>query len=117
MVRWLYLIGGFVSMGLGTLGIFVPLLPTVAFYLLAVFCFARSNPALAQKLLDDPRFGPSLRLWRERGAIGRRGKWAATTAFVVSSALGMALLRFPMSLVPLGVALIIGTWIWTRPES
>jgi uncharacterized protein len=108
--------GGLVSVTLGAIGAFLPLLPTVPFLLLAAFCFARSNPAWEARLLNHPRYGASLRLWREKGAIGKRGKYGATAAFAISIALGLAMIPLPWSLVPVGVALICGSWIWTRPE-
>lgn len=39
-----YIVIGFISFGLGTFGIFVPFLPTVPFYLLTSFCFAKGSP-------------------------------------------------------------------------
>ena len=81
MRRHLYLMAGFVSIGLGAIGAFLPLLPTVPFMILAAFCFARSSPRLEAKLLDHRQFGPHIRRWREHGAISRRGKVAALAAF------------------------------------
>lgn len=115
-MRILYLITGLVSVALGIIGIAVPLLPTVPFFILAAFCFARSSPALERKLLEHPRYGPSLRLWREHGAISRRGKWGATGAFAAGIVLALLFARWPWSLTPIVVALISGSWIWTRPE-
>lgn len=94
----------------------LPLLPTVPFVILAAFFFARSSPALERRLLDHPAFGHHIRLWRERGAISRRGKVAATVAFAVSVVAALIFSRPPWSLVPLAAALISGTWIWRRPE-
>src|SRR3546814_1652212 len=104
------------SLGLGGLGVLLPLLPTVPFIILAAFCFARSSTALERKLLDNPRFGPAIRLWREKGAISRRGKRAALAAFAFSAVLGLLASPFPWSLIPLAAALIGGTWISPRPE-
>lgn len=74
MLRHFYLICGFSSLGLGAIGAFLPLLPTVPFMILAAFCFARSSPALEARLLEHRHFGPHIRRWREKGAISRRGR-------------------------------------------
>lgn len=116
MRRALYLAAGLLSMALGALGAFLPLLPTVPFMILAAFCFARSSPALEARLTGHPLFGPHIRRWRDHGAISRRGKKAATAAFLFSALLALALMRLPWSLLPTAAALIGGTWIWTRPE-
>jgi uncharacterized membrane protein YbaN (DUF454 family) len=115
--RQLYLCAGLLAVALGTIGIFLPLLPTVPFMILAAFCFARSSPALEARLLNHPRFGHHLVSWREKGAISRRGKWSATAAFGVSIAIGFAALALPWSLVPVGVAIICLGWIWLKPET
>ena len=117
MRRSLYLVAGSLALGLAALGVVLPLLPTVPFVLLAAFCFARSSPALEARLLAHRRFGPAIRLWRERRAISRRGKRAALAAFAVSIALALAFLPFPWSLVPVAAAAITGSWIWRRPEA
>lgn len=117
MRRHLYLAAGLLSVALGTFGIFLPLLPTVPFMILAAFCFARSSPRLEAKLLDHRHFGPHILRWRERGAISRRGKKAALAAFAFSIALAVISAPWPWLLAPLAAALISGSWIWTRPEA
>lgn len=116
MRRFLYLGLGFVSVALGAVGVVLPLLPTVPFMLLAAFFFARSSPRLEAWIVDHPRFGPHVRAWRERGAIGPAGKRAALVAFAFSAILGLVLLPFPWLLAPLAAALVGGSWIATRPE-
>ena len=117
MRRHLYLIAGFLSIGLGAIGAFLPLLPTVPFMILAAFCFARSSPRLEAKLLNHRQFGPHIRRWREHGAISRRGKVAAAAAFGFSIVLALILSPWPWFLIPVAAALIGGSWIWTRPEA
>ena len=116
MRRHLYLIAGFLSIGLGTIGAFLPLLPTVPFMILSAFCFARSSPRLEAKLLDHRHFGPHIRRWRERGAISRRGKKAALAALAFSVARALIISPGPGVRPPVVAALIGGSWIWTRPE-
>ena len=116
MRRHFYLVCGFLSLGLGAIGAFLPLLPTVPFMILAAFCFARSSPALEARLLEHRHFGPHIRRWREKGAISRRGKKAALAAFAFSVVLALLFSPFPWFLIPVAAALVGGSWIWTRPE-
>ncbi len=116
MTRHLYLAGGFTALALGSIGIILPLLPTVPFVILAAFCFARSSPRLEAWLLDHHVFGSHIRNWRDRRAITKRGKRAAIVAFAVSILIALIFLKLPWNLIPVAAALICGTWIWTRNE-
>lgn len=117
MIRAAYLAGGLISLLFGFVGLFLPLLPTVPFVILAAFCFARSSPKLENWLTSHPAFGSHIQAWRSRGAISRKGKRAALFAFGASALIGLVLLDLPWSLVPLAAALIGGSWIATRPEA
>ncbi|MBF9152482.1 YbaN family protein [Novosphingobium jiangmenense] len=116
MRRHLYLAGGVTCVALGAIGAFLPILPTVPFLLLATFCFARSNPAWEQRLLDHPRYGPPLRQWRERRAISRKAKQGALIAMGAGVVLTGVTAGWPWVLIPAVVMGITGTWIWTRAE-
>ena len=65
---------GTISVGLGLLGILVPLLPTTPFLLLAAGCFMRSSERLYGWLIDHKWFGEYLRNYREHRAMPRRVK-------------------------------------------
>lgn len=116
-MTYLYRLVGFLALALGVIGIFLPLLPTVPFVLLAAYCFARSNPALEARILADPRFGPHVRAWRERGSISARGKSAAVAMMGASGLLGLFLLKWPLSAIPVGVAIVGSIWMLTRPTT
>lgn len=84
--RALLLVAGWIALALGLLGVILPLLPTAPFLLLAVACFTRSSPAMADWIYRLPLAGPYLRDWQEAG-ISPPMKWAAlamlwVTAFV-----------------------------------
>jgi uncharacterized membrane protein YbaN (DUF454 family) len=70
---------GVVSLGLGILGIFLPLLPTTPLLLLAAWCFVRSSPRLYDWLLNHPRLGEYIRNFREHNAIPLRVKIVSVT--------------------------------------
>jgi hypothetical protein len=67
---------GLLAVGLGTAGIFLPLLPTTPFLLLAAACFFRSSPRLYNWLIAHKRFGRFIRQYREHHAISRRARLA-----------------------------------------
>ncbi|MFY3309041.1 YbaN family protein [Achromobacter ruhlandii] len=83
MMRALWLILGCAMLALGVIGAFLPVIPTTIFLILAVGCFSRSSPRLERWLLDSPTYGPSLRAWREQGAVSRKGKLYASVGMAV----------------------------------
>ncbi len=116
MKRHLWTTAGLLFVGIGAVGAVLPLLPTVPFLLLALFCFARGNPAWEQRLLDHPTYGPLLLDWRQRRAIPRHAKWAALIAMGVSVGVTAFTAGWPWVLIPAAVMAVSGTWIWTRNE-
>lgn len=65
MVNKLFIAIGFVSLALGIIGVFVPLLPTAPFLLLTAALFFRSSPKLYQKMIDNRWCGKSIMNYRE----------------------------------------------------
>lgn len=78
---------GFATLGLAVAGIVLPGLPATPFLLVAAWAFRRGNPELAARLEAHPRFGPTLRDWRERRAVPARAKVAAVLSMAASFAL------------------------------
>ncbi len=115
-MRPLYLAGGIICTALGAIGAALPIMPTVPFLLLAAFCFARSNPALEQKILDHPVWGPQVLDWRERRAISRKSKIIAIGSIAVGAIFTWFTLGAPYIYVSLAILVISGGWIATRNE-
>lgn len=82
-MRWLWFALGWLMLALGAIGALLPVMPTTIFLILAVGCFARSSPTFERRLLEHPRYGPALRLWREQGAISRKGKLFASAGMAL----------------------------------
>jgi uncharacterized membrane protein YbaN (DUF454 family) len=104
--------------GIGAVGIGVPLLPTIPFWILAAFFYARSSPALRDRIYRHPRFGKPVRDFLEQGALSRRGKLAAVSGIVFGLTLGLLAFSPP---VPLLAVLIVAltpviAFLLTRPE-
>lgn len=116
MARALYLAAGLLCIALGVLGIALPVLPTVPFFLLAAFCFARSRPEWAARLYDHPRYGPAMREWRDRRAISRKAKLASLTTMALGGAVSWWTIGWPGAAGVTAVLLCTGTWIGTRAE-
>ena len=73
-VRYLLQGIGWLSVVLGVIGIFLPVLPTTPFLLLAAACFARSSPRFYHWLVDHPRLGPWIRGYLNGEGIPLKGK-------------------------------------------
>ena len=69
VMRWVLLISGFVLVGIGVLGMFLPLLPTTVFFLLAAWCFARSSERFHFWLHNNRLFGKYLSNYNKRGGM------------------------------------------------
>lgn len=117
-MRALWILGGGTALALGVIGIFLPLIPTVPFLLLAAFCFARSSERLHHWLLSHPTLGPPIEDWNRSGAIRRRAKWAATVSVLAALGLSLAFgVRKEIVLIQIVALLCVTIFVWTRPES
>ena len=74
IVRWTLLFAGTVFVGIGILGIFLPLLPTTVFFLMAAWCYARSSKKFYDWLHHNRVFGKYLKNYREGKGISTSGK-------------------------------------------
>ena len=70
-MKYILIVAGTVAAGLGILGIFLPLLPTTPFLLLATACYAKSSPRLSEKLMNNKYLGQYLRDYKEKQGIRR----------------------------------------------
>src|SRR5689334_10179795 len=78
IARPLWLAAGWASLVLAGVGFVLPLLPGVAFVILAAFCFSKGSRRMEKWMLEHPRLGPMVRDWREHHAVPRSAKVLAT---------------------------------------
>jgi len=105
---------GLISLGLGIVGAFLPLLPTVPFVLLSAFLFARSSDRLHNWLITHKIFGQLIRDYHEDRGITIQGKIAAISMMWISNIISIAFiinnilwLQILMSIVTLSVTIYI----------
>ncbi len=117
VVRWALLALAFLSLGLAILGVFLPVLPTVPFVLLAAWAAARSSPKLNAWLERHPRLGPILVDWRQGGRVPRRAKWMASGLMGLSAvSLLVVLPGHWLPYVSIACMATVLVWLWQRPE-
>lgn len=75
---------GSISLALGVLGIFLPLLPTTPFLLLSAACYVRSSEKLYQKLITNKYVGKYIQNYRSGKGIPLKTKIFAVTLLWVS---------------------------------
>jgi len=69
LIRWVLIIAGTFFVGLGVLGIFLPLLPTTPFLLLAAACYVRSSKRFYNWILNNKWFGNYVKNYQEKKGV------------------------------------------------
>lgn len=114
----LWVIIGAIFFAIGVVGIFLPVLPTTPFMIVAAGCWARSSPRLYNALLSSRGLGPVLYSWRESRTIPRRAKTIAIALIVVTFSLSIAfavpVLAGQIAMAVFGAGVIV--WLWRIPS-
>lgn len=122
LLRILLIVAGSIFVVLGVLGMFVPLLPTTVFLLLAAWCYARSSERFHRWLLRNRLFGDYIRNYREGRGMRVREKtvtlgalWASIGYSVIFASLALWLDLLLLAIAA-GVTIHILTLKTFRPE-
>jgi uncharacterized membrane protein YbaN (DUF454 family) len=94
---------GFLAIGLGTAGIFLPLLPTTPFVLLAAGCFARANPKMYHWIGKSKYFGEYIRNYYEKKGISMQTRVRALIFLWVTLGVSAAIFRTVHVWIILGI--------------
>jgi uncharacterized membrane protein YbaN (DUF454 family) len=107
---------GLISLAVGALGVFLPLLPTTPFVLVAAIAFANSSDRLHQWLLEHDVFGPLIENWQRHGAISKRAKLISAISMVAVLVISM-LLTVPTTVIVIQAIVLGGSaaFIISRP--
>ncbi len=111
---------GWLSVGVGAVGVVVPGLPTTGFMVLAAACFARCSPRFEHWVLDLPGVGSAVADYRAGLGMPKRAKVIAismmTVAIAISAGLIVEIVWVQLTIVAAGV---IGVWyiVWRVPTA
>jgi len=112
-LRILLAIAGTICVGLGIVGIFVPVLPTTPFLLLAAACYARSSKRFYSWLLNNKWFGSYIRNYLERKGVPLRVKVVTVTLLWITIGCSVAFaveilaVKLILALIAIGVSIHI----------
>jgi hypothetical protein len=113
--RWLLVAAGTACVGIGAIGIVVPVLPTTPFLLLAAICYTRGSERLYRALLSNRLFGSYIRNYLEgRGMTAKAKAWTlsllwAGIALTAALATDSLVVRMLLAAVLVGVTIHILT--------
>lgn len=117
MLKILYQVGGSISIGLAMTGLFLPVLPTTPFVLLAIFLFGKSQPEKIQEIMQHPRLGPFVQDYLDPQGIPMKSKikvlFVLWLSILISVTFFIPLIAIKMLI--LSIASMVSIWIWMKP--
>jgi uncharacterized membrane protein YbaN (DUF454 family) len=97
---------GFICVGIGIVALFVPLVPTVPFLIVAAWCFSQGSEKIHRWLIRHRYFGPAIQDWQRNRAIPPRAK--ALACIMLSCSMAFALWYHEFSVPVKCVVVVIG---------
>ena len=107
-LRYIWLLLGFISFGIGTVGIVLPILPTFPFYLATLFCFAKSSKRLHDWFINTELYKKYLERFLQRKPM----TWKAKIVILIPLSTVMLVGFIMMKRVPIGRICLAAIWLF-----
>jgi uncharacterized membrane protein YbaN (DUF454 family) len=105
-MKIVFLVIGLLSVGLGAVGVVLPILPSTPFFLLALYCFARSSERLHNWFMSTSLYKKHLKSFAERKAMSIKTKLSILIPVTVVMGIGF----YFMGAVPVGRVVLAIVW-------
>ena len=107
VIRYIFLTVGAVSFALGTAGIVLPILPTVPFYMLTLFCLARGSERFHRMFLESSLYQKTVGAYERDKALTLRTKLSILASVTTIMAIGAYFSQnIPVALIVMGLVWI-----------
>lgn len=107
VIRYIFLTIGAISFALGTAGIVLPLLPTVPFYMLTLFCLARGSERFHKMFLESSLYQKTVGAYERDKALTLRAKLSILLSVTTIMAIGVYFSQdMPIALIVMGLVWI-----------
>ena len=106
----IYLLFGFAFFGLGMFGYYMPVVPGTVFMILSAYCFMNSSEKLYKKIINNPVYGHSVKLYIEEHKIPLRAKIVILLSMWIATLITISItpiMRFPLGIEILNTNLIL----------
>lgn len=109
---------GFLFLGIAIVGVFLPLLPTTPFVLLAAGCFAQSSERMHRWIMANETFGPMVRDWEQKRCVSCRVKAIAIGSMALVGGVSVFVaLESPAWRLAGAVLLLVGSLVVLRLQT
>lgn len=118
IARPLLFSAGVLSLVVGGVGVFVPILPTTPFIILAAYLFNKSSPRMHKWVLNLPGVGVHVAAWEKHKIISLKAKKLATISIILifGLSIGLAPINNLLRSMLAVIATILTLFIWSRPS-
>jgi uncharacterized membrane protein YbaN (DUF454 family) len=113
----MFIVAGTISLGLGAVGVFLPILPTTPFLLFSAACYYKGSERMHRWLLSNKLFGSYIRNYKEGKGISQTGKFLALFMLWITicfSAFYMVR-NLPIQIVLFAIAIAVTIHVITLP--